>query len=266
MTQEDQMQTTPQHQQIAEALLGAYRTGEPVAPPREQLEGMTLDDAYAVQFLQEQHFVADGDPVVGRKIGLTSFAMQEQLGVDQPDFGFVTASRAHGDGAHFAPGDFISPKVEPELALVLGKDLKGPGVTLEQAIDAVASVHAALEIIDSRVANWDIKLVDTVADNASCGAIAWAAEAMDVDVAKLDEVSGSLLVDGQTLASGKGSDVMGHPVAPLAWLANVLGERGVVLSAGQVVLTGSFTAAAPVTQGSTAAAEFGELGRLEITF
>lgn len=254
------------HARLAEAFIGAYATGLPVAPPREQLEGMTLDDAYAVQLLQEKHFEDAGDRVVGRKIGLTSFAMQEQLGVDQPDFGFVTASRAHGDDAHFAPDDFISPKVEPELALVLGKDLQGPGVTLEQAIDAVASVHAALEIIDSRVANWDIKLVDTVADNASCGAIAWSAQAMDIDVAKLDEVAGSLVVDGETLSHGKGSDVMGHPAAPLAWLANVLGERGVTLAAGQVVLTGSFTGAAPVNPGSTAVADFGDLGSLTIHF
>lgn len=259
------------HQELADAFAQARRTGEPISPPRTRIESMTLDDAYEVQLLQEQAFVQAGDPVVGRKIGLTSFAMQEQLGVDQPDFGFVTRSMAAGEGHRFSPDAFIQPKVEPELALVLAHDLRGPGVTREQAIAAVGSVHAAIEIIDSRVADWDIALVDTVADNASCGAIAWASDPMDVDLAALDQVECSLRLgpagqDGEVVATGRGSDVMGHPAEPLAWLANVLGERGVTLQAGQVVLTGSFTSAFPVEQGTAATADFGPLGRVTIEF
>ncbi|GAB3623765.1 fumarylacetoacetate hydrolase family protein [Mariniluteicoccus endophyticus] len=255
-----------QHRELADAFNTARRTGEPIVPPRETLEGMEISDAYAVQLLQEADFVGSGDPVVGRKIGLTSLAMQKQLSVDQPDFGFVTESMTARDNHRFAAGEFISPKVEPELGLVLAKDLRGPGVTLEQAIDAVASVHAAIEIIDSRVADWNIRLVDTIADNASCGAIAYASEAMDVEVSATDKVECSLKINGEVVANGTGADVMGHPAEPLAWLANVLGEQGVTLKAGEVVLTGSFTGAVAVEPGTSATADFGDLGSITIHF
>ncbi|WP_026925967.1 2-keto-4-pentenoate hydratase [Granulicoccus phenolivorans] len=255
-----------QHQKFADLLLNSYVTKTPIPPLRDQIEGMTLDDAYEIQLLQEKAYVAKGDPVVGRKIGLTSLAMQQQLGVDQPDFGFVTASMVSRGDHTFAPDAFIQPKVEPELAIVLGKDLKGPGVTLEQAIEATAGAYAAIEIIDSRIEDWKISLVDTVSDNASSGGIAYALEPIDVPIPDLDKVECSLRLDGEVVASGVGTDVMGHPIQPMVWLANLLGERGITLEAGQVVMTGSFTSAFVVEHGHNATADFGELGSITLTF
>ncbi|WP_427132303.1 2-keto-4-pentenoate hydratase [Pseudarthrobacter sp. S9] len=227
---------------------------------------MTLQDAYDVQDAQLQHHLTSGRVLVGRKIGLTSLAMQKQLGVDSPDFGFFFEDMVHHDGADISASNFIQPKVEPEFGFVLKHSLQGPGVTLEQAAAAIDAVYPAIEIIDSRITDWDIKLVDTVADNASCGAIAVGSTALDVDPSVLMEISCSLVIDGQTMGTGTGADVMGNPVAPLAWLANVLGEQGVVLDSGQLILPGSFTKAEPVTAGSTAAADFGPLGKLTINF
>ena len=253
-------------QQFAEELLAATETLIPVAPLRDRLEGMTLADAYYVQTVQLEHHRAAGRVLAGRKVGLTSLAMQKQLGVDSPDFGFFFEDMVHCDGAVISASAFISPKVEPEFGFVLKHSLQGPGVTLEQAAAAIGAIYPAIEIIDSRIANWDIKLVDTVADNASCGAIAVGATPLDLDPTALLDVSCSLVIDGEVTGSGSGADVMGNPVAPLAWLANVLGEEGVALEAGQLILPGSFTKAEPVNAGSTAVADFGPLGSLTIHF
>lgn len=252
--------------QFADELLTATQAREPVAPLRDRLEGMTLQDAYDIQDLQFQHHVASGRVLAGRKVGLTSLAMQRQLGVDSPDFGFFFEDMVHYDGAKIPVTGFIQPKVEPEFGFVLKHSLQGPGVTLEQAAAAIDAVYPAIEIIDSRITDWDIKLVDTVSDNASCGAIAVGSTALDVDPADLLDVACSLVIDGEVTGSGTGRDVMGNPVAPLAWLANVLGEQGVALEAGQLILPGSFTGAMPVVADSTATADFGPLGSLTIHF
>jgi 2-keto-4-pentenoate hydratase len=253
-------------QQFAFELLTATHTLVPVMPLRNRLEGMSLQDAYDVQTVQLAQHTAAGRVLAGRKVGLTSLAMQAQLGVDSPDFGFFFEDMVHYDGAKIPVSGFIQPKVEPEFGFVLKHALQGPGVTLEQAAAAIGAVYPAIEIIDSRITDWDIKLVDTVADNASCGAIAVGSVPLDLDAAQLRDVSCSLVIDGQVTGSGTGADVMGNPVAPLAWLANVLGAEGVALDAGQLILPGSFTKAEPVTAGSTAVADFGALGSLTIHF
>lgn len=252
--------------QLAQELLTATETLVPVAPLRDRLEGMSLADAYAIQTIQLNKHAADGRVLAGRKVGLTSLAMQQQLGVDSPDFGFFFTDMVFSDGDSIPASSFISPKVEPEFGFVLKETLQGPGVTLEQAVAAIGAVYPAIEIIDSRISDWDIKLVDTVADNASCGAIVVGTTPLAVDPAALNEVSCSLQINGTTLGAGTGADVMGNPVAPLAWLANVLGEQGVALEAGQLILPGSFTKAEPVTAGSSATADFGSLGSLTIHF
>lgn len=251
---------------LASELLEATASLVPVAPLRDRFEGMTLTDSYQVQTAQLEHHVASGRVLAGRKVGLTSLAMQEQLGVDSPDFGFFFEDMVHHDGAHIAVSSFIQPKVEPEFGFVLKETLQGPGVTLEQATAAIGGVYPAIEIIDSRITDWDIKLVDTVADNASCGAIVVGSTPLDVDASALLDVTCSLVIDGGVTGSGTGADVMGDPIAPLAWLANVLGEQGVALEAGQLILPGSFTKAEPVSAGSTAVADFGPLGSLTIHF
>lgn len=266
MTPRTQLSRTEALDGFAAELLAATESLAPVAPLRDRVDGMSLADAYYVQTVQLEHHIGAGRVLAGRKVGLTSLAMQRQLGVDSPDFGFFFEDMVHHDGAKIPVSGFIQPKVEPELGFVLKETLQGPGVTLEQAAAAIDAVYPAIEIIDSRIANWDIKLVDTVADNASCGAIAVGSIPLDVDPAALLDVDCSLVIDGETLASGTGADVMGNPVAPLAWLANVLGEEGVALEAGQLILPGSFTKAEPVTAGSTAVADFGPLGSLTIYF
>ncbi|WP_285320769.1 fumarylacetoacetate hydrolase family protein [Pseudarthrobacter sp. lyk4-40-TYG-27] len=247
-------------------LLEATESLTPIAPLRNRLEGMTLADAYHVQTVQLDHHTAGGRVLAGRKVGLTSLAMQKQLGVDSPDFGFFFEDMVYGDGANIPASAFIQPKVEPEFGFVLKEKLQGPGVTVEQAAAAIDAIYPAIEIIDSRITDWDIKLVDTVADNASCGAIAVGAKPLDLDPSALLDTLCSLVIDGVVTGSGNGADVMGNPVAPLAWLANVLADEGVALEAGQLILPGSFTKAEPVTAGSTAVADFGPLGSLTIHF
>lgn len=251
---------------FADELVAAYETKIPVAPLRIRFENMTVQNAYEVQDAQLQHYLATGRVLAGRKVGLTSLAMQAQLGVDSPDFGFFFEDMVHHDDARIPASDFISPKVEPEFGFMLKETLQGPGVTLEQAEAAIGEVYPAIEVIDSRIADWNIKLVDTVADNASCGAIAVGQTPLNVAVADLTSVVCTLLIDGHRVETGTGADVLGHPVAPLAWLANVLGEQGVALEAGQLVLPGSFTKAMPVVANSSATADFGDLGALTIHF
>ncbi len=251
---------------FAAELLAATESLVPVAPVRDRVDGMNLADAYYVQTAQLEHHLGAGRVLAGRKVGLTSLAIQRQLGVDSPDFGFFFEDMVHRDGAKIPVAGFIQPKVEPELGFVLKHSLQGPGITLEQAAAAIDAVYPAIEIIDSRITNWDIKLVDTVADNASCGAIAVGTQPLDVDPSALLDVTCSLVIDGGVTGSGTGADVMGDPIAPLMWLANVLGEQGVALEAGQLILPGSFTKAEPVTAGTTAVADFGPLGSLTIHF
>lgn len=250
---------------VAAALLHAYRTRKPVEPPRESLPSLDLEGAYRIQLWQEEKLKADGTDVVGRKIGLTSLAMQQQLGVDSPDFGFFTEDLVWESGADIEVSRFISPKVEPELAFILERDLLAE-VTLDDVREAVASVHLAIEIIDSRVRDWDIRLVDTVADNASCGAVIIDHTPVDVPLDELTEVIAEMSVGGQLAGSGRGSDVMGDPLQPLVWLAGVLGHRGAPLKAGDIILTGSFCGAAPVNRGESVIVDFGPLGTISASF
>lgn len=253
------------HQQVAEDFLRAYETGQPIEPPRTTIADLDLAGAYRIQQLQEEAMVAGGRTVVGRKIGLTSLAMQKQLGVDSPDFGFFTEDLVFEDGSDIEVSRFISPKVEPELAFILSRDLAGDA-TIEDVHEAIESVHLAVEIIDSRVRDWDIRLVDTVADNASCGAIIIDRTPVDVELADLPSVTATMTVGGEVQGSGSGADVMGHPLAPLPWLAGVLAEQGVTLRKGDIILTGSFCGAAPVIAGQRVEVDYGPYGQLSATF
>lgn len=249
----------------ADALFNAYSTLEPIAPPRESIEGMTVADAYAIQQRQERAFVEAGHEIVGRKIGLTSLAMQKQLGVDSPDFGFFTDKLSFEPGRPIAVSQFISPKVEPELGFKLSRDLDA-SATFEDVVAAIESVHLAIELIDSRVRDWDIRLVDTIADNASCGAVIVDPNPANIPLDKLTEVPATMYIDGDEAGSGTGADVMGHPLRPIEWLAGVLGEMNVPLKAGQIILSGSFCGAAAVVPGQKVRVDYGEFGSLETSF
>ena len=251
----------------ADSLVRARRERVAVAPLRETYDGLDLDGAYAVQQAAAQRRRdEEGDRVVGHKVGLTSAAMQQMLGVDQPDFGHLWASDLVEDASpdarvpELAADRWVAPRVEPEVAFVLADALKGPGVTVDDVLAATRHVVASLEVIDSRVRDWDIRLVDTVADEASGGGAVLGTPAVVVDDVDLPAVEVRLLIDGEVVETGRGDAVLGHPAEAVAWLANTLGERGVALEAGHLVLPGSCTRAVPVRPGQTVRAEFAGLG------
>ena len=250
----------------ASALLDAYASRVPLAPLSATYPGLSVDDAYAVQQAQVVSWTAAGAVVKGHKVGLTSAAMQAQLGVDQPDFGVLLDSMFLPEGITAPVSRFLRPRAEPEIAFVLGRRLAGPGVTVAEALAAVDFVLPALEIIDSRIADWNITLPDTVADNASSGAVVLGSRPVkptDLDLS----LTGCLLYRGGVIAgAGAGGAVLGSPVNALVWLANTLGGRGVALEAGHVILPGSVCAAVPFGPGDTMAAAFDRIGTVSVTF
>jgi 2-oxopent-4-enoate hydratase len=256
------MASTAEIAEIADRLFEAEETGTPIAPPSRSSE-LGLRDAYAIQMRNVGRHEAAGRRLVGKKVGLTSKAMQEALGVDQPDFGHLFEDMVLADGDTIDLGRFIEPRVEPEIAFTMSSDLIGPGITPDDVRGAVAEARPALEVIDSRVADWEIGLVDTIADNASCGAVVLgpAAGWQDLDLAA---VECRLLVGGEVLETGLGSAVLGHPFAAVAWLANTLSELETPVRAGDLVLPGSCTRAVPLVAGKRAEADFGVLGTVAI--
>jgi 2-keto-4-pentenoate hydratase len=250
----------------AEVLSGAYASGVPVAPLTALYPGLTVDDAYAIQLTQVEAWQDGGARVKGHKVGLTSAAMQRQLGVDQPDFGHLLDTMFLAEGTTADSGRFCQPKAEPEIAFVLGRPLRGPGVTVAEALAAVDFVLPALEIIDSRIADWKITLPDTIADNASSGAVVLGARPVRVDALDLALTGCLLHRNGRIEGTGAGGAVLGSPVNALVWLANTLGPRGVELAAGHVVLPGSVCAAIPFGPGDTVSATFDRIGSVSVTF
>lgn len=258
--------TTEARSRAIDLLLAAYRSGEPIEPLTDRFPALTVDDAYAIQVGQVQQWQADGAVIKGHKVGLSSAVMQRQIGVDQPDFGHLTDTMFFLESQPIDPSAFLAPKVEPEIAFVLGKPLAGPGVTVAEAMAAVAFITPALEIIDSRIRDWRIKLVDTVADNASSGAVVLGSTAVPLAQVDVRLIGGVLHRNGELVGSGAGGAVLGSPLNALVWLANTLGPRGVILEAGHVVLPGSVTAAVPVTAGDVVTATFGALGSVTAKF
>jgi 2-keto-4-pentenoate hydratase len=227
---------------------------------------MTIEDAYAIQQLQLSRWLSDGRVLKGHKVGLTSAAMQQQMGVDQPDFGVLRDDMYWPEYEPIAVSQFLAPRVEPEIAFVLGRDLRGPGVTVADAIAAVDFVLPALEIIDSRIRDWRISIRDTIADNASSGGFVLGSRPVSVKGIDLRLLGCNLYGNGELVATGAGGAVLGSPVISLAWLANTLGGYGVGLPAGSVVLPGSVTRAQPVRHGDTWTADFAVLGSVTARF
>lgn len=254
---------TQQRQQVAADLLEAYR-GVTVAPPTAQFPDMSLGDAYSVQLTQVARWQQDDRRVVGFKVGLTSQAMRRALGVDEPDFGHLLHDMAVPDGGELPSHRLLQPRAEPEVAFVLASPLQGPGVTAAHVRAATETVAPALEIIDSRVTDWRITLSDTVADNGSSGLFVLGQQ-RPLDGLDLPALTCELLCDGDVLDSGLGSAVLGDPAEAVAWLANELGRRGTPLAAGQVILSGSCTAAHPILPGQRIEARFDTLGSTSVT-
>jgi len=250
----------------AETLLGAYASRLPVAPLTAVHPVLSAADAYAVQLAQVATWTANGAVVKGHKVGLTSAAMQRQLGVDQPDFGHLLDTMFLPEGTTADYGRLLQPKAEPEIAFVLDRPLRGPGVTVAEALAAVDFVLPALEIIDSRIADWKITLPDTIADNASSGAVVLGSRPVRPDSVDLALTGCLLYRNGRIEGTGAGGAVLGSPVNALVWLANTLAPLGVTLEAGHVVLPGSVCAAIPFGPGDTVSAAFDRIGSVSITF
>lgn len=253
---------------IAAELLAAYEPGAPtVAPLTSVYDGLTVDDAYAVQLIQVRRRVADGAAVIGYKVGLTSPAMQQQMGVFEPDFGHLLTGMVYAADAPVAAGRFRQPRAEPEIALVLGRDLRGPALSVADVMSAAAYALPALEIIDSRITDWRIGLVDTVADNASSGGLVLGQSPVPVPGGRDLALAGCVFRrNGRIVGTGAGAAVLGSPWHAAAWLANTLTARGVVLAAGSIILTGSITAAVPVAAGDTVTVTIDGLGSVTAVF
>jgi 2-keto-4-pentenoate hydratase len=252
----------------AERLIEAARSGVPCAPVRDLVGPTDVDAAYAVQTILRDEAVAAGRRVVGRKIGLTAPAVQAQLGVDRPDFGVLYEDMAYASGDTVPVDRLLQPKIEAEVAFELGIDLDGP-TDPDGVRAAVRRVLPALEIVDSRIAGWDITFGDTVADNASSGLYVLGentAGTHDLDALNLPSVAMTLTKDGEPASSGTGEACLGDPVSALFWLALEAHRHGDPLRAGQIVLSGALGPMVPVGPGEEIQAEITGLGSVSCTF
>ena len=222
---------------------------------------LTIDDAYAISLSILDRRLADGERVVGKKIGVTSKAVQDMLGVHQPDFGFLTNRMRVGEEISLERHGLIQPRAEAEIAFVLRSDLNGPGVTAEDVLAATESIAPCFEIVDSRIEDWKIGIVDTVADNASCGVFVLGDARVDPRGLDLPSLHCTVTKNGAPLSEGYGSAVQGSPLQAVAWLANTLGAYGVTLNAGDVILSGSLVSLAPASSGDVFEMELHGIGR-----
>jgi len=230
--------SAPTHEQLALRLRDAYSRGA-VAPMRDGLDPVDIVGAYAVQTINTRFWEAQGRRIVGRKAGLTAKAVQAQLGVDQPDFGVLFDDMRIADGGRLAPSRCLQPKAEAEIAFVLSADLPDPATTPEQVAAAVRTVHAAIEIVDSRIADWKIAFADTVADNGSSAFFVLADQGLPLAGLDLGGAAMTMTFDGAVVSTGVGAAALGHPLNAAAWLAQTLATRGEPLKAGDVLLAGA---------------------------
>jgi len=237
------------NERLAEELYSALRDRRTVSPLIERHAELTIDDAYAISLGALARRRKDGERVVGKKIGVTSKAVQDMLGVHQPDFGFLTDRMWIEGDIDIDGSGLIQPRAEAEIAFVLKEGLKGPGVTAADVVAATDYVAPCFEIVDSRIRDWKIGIVDTVADNASCGVFVIGEARLDPRGLDLPDLHVAVVKNGSPLSQGYGHAVQGDPAQAVAWLANTLGEYGVTLDAGDVILSGSLVPLEPAARG-----------------
>lgn len=248
---------------IARELRQAQATRTPCPAPRERRPELTVEEAYAIQRLNIE--ARSGERLVGYKIGLTSEAIQSWLGIDVPDFGTLTSAMAFADGAAIERTTLLQPRIEAELAFVLERELRGPGITPNDVLRATAFVLPALEVIDSRVADWQIRYVDTVADNASSGLFVCGSQPLSLASLDVRLVGMTMRHNGRIAATGAGAACLGNPLAAVAWLANALGALGTPLEAGHTILSGALGKAVPLEAGDSVEARVGP-GTVRVRF
>jgi len=252
-------------EEAAVRLREAY-SGKAVAPLRDLLGPVDVDAAYEAQLINTRFWEAQGRRIVGRKIGLTAAAVQKQLGVDRPDFGVLFQDMRIADGGVLEPGKVIQPKAEAEVALIFARDLNKRDATADDVFGAVESAVAAIEIVDSRVADWKITFADTVADNGSSAFFVLGKERKSLSGLDLYTCGMALEVNGTVASIGAGAACLGHPLNAAAWLVRTLAERAEPIKAGDIVLTGALGPMVGLTRGSHVKATIGGLGSVNFHF
>ncbi len=258
---------TPQLiEQLGDELHAALAECRMVEPLTNRHADITIEDAYAIQQRLNARRLAAGERIIGKKIGVTSQAVMNMLGVHQPDFGMLTDAMVYNEGQAIEAKTLIQPKAEGEIAFLLKRDLQGPGVTAADVLAATEGVMACFEIVDSRIRDWKIKIEDTVADNASCGVFVLGDRV--VDPRGLDLVTCGMVLEknGEVVVTGAGAATMASPLNAMAWLANTLGRLGVPLKAGEVVLSGALGAMVPVKAGDNLRVSIGGIGGCSVRF
>jgi 2-oxopent-4-enoate/cis-2-oxohex-4-enoate hydratase len=250
----------------AELLYAALRKGEVVDPLTSHHPDVTVEDAYAIQQQLMARRLQDGERIIGKKIGVTSQAVMNMLGVNQPDFGILTDAMVFNSGDPIPASSLIQPKAEGEIAFVLKHDLMGPGVTAADVLRATEGVMACFEIVDSRIRDWKIKIQDTVADNASCGVFVLSSALIDPRDVDLITCGMVLEKNGEVVVTGAGAATMNSPVNAVVWLANTLGRLGIGLKAGEIILSGALGAMVPVKAGDNLRVTIGGIGSCAVRF
>jgi 2-oxopent-4-enoate/cis-2-oxohex-4-enoate hydratase len=255
-------------QELGDELYDALRSGTVLPPLTSRQPDLTIEDAYRISRHMLERRVAGGERVIGKKIGVTSRPVQQMLNVHQPDFGFLTDAMhvANGATVSLRGAGLIQPRAEGEIAFLLAHDLAGGNVTAEDVLDATEAVMPCFEIVDSRIRDWQIKIQDTVADNASCGVFVLGDARVgprDIDLAAAEL---TMSHNGKTVATGLGSAVQGHPAAAVAWLANTLGRFGIPFRKGEIILSGSLVPLVPAAAGDRFDLSIAGIGTASIAF
>lgn len=253
-------------EQLGTELYQALVDAKTVKPLTDRHPDITIEDAYKIQQQLMKLRLNAGERVIGKKIGVTSKAVMNMLGVYQPDFGYLTDGMVYNEGQAIPVSRLIQPKAEGEIAFVLKKTLKGPGISSADVLAATEGVMACFEIVDSRIQDWKIKIQDTVADNASCGVFVLGDRLVDPRDVDLQTCGMVLEKNGDIVATGAGAAALGAPANAVAWLANTLGRLGIALEAGEVVMSGSLAIMVPVAAGDNLRVTIGGIGSCYVRF
>lgn len=251
---------------LADELMQAEKLCQSVSPITERHPELSVVDSYAIQLEVVERKRKEGKKVIGKKVGLTSKAMQQMLGVNEPDYGHLLDDMKLESGSTVSIHSFVSPKVEAEIGFVLSEDLCGPHITYVDVMMATKYVVPTIEIIDSRVADWKIKLIDTVADNGSSAKVVVGNKLSCISEVDLRTAGMSLCKNNNLVATGAGAAALGHPAQAIAWLANKLSEFHISLKAGELILPGALSGAIAVERGDKIRADFGSLGAVSVNF
>jgi len=252
---------------LGDELYDALTHRRMVEPLTERESDISIEDAYHISLRMVNRRVEAGESIIGKKIGVTSKAVQTMLNVHQPDFGYLTDRMVYGNGDEMPVSErLIQPRAEGEIAFLLKRDLFGPGVSNADVLRATEAVIPCFEIVDSRIRDWKIKIQDTVADNASCGLFVLGDSA--VDPRRVDLATAGMVVEknGEIISTGAGAAALGSPVNCVAWLANTLGRFGIPLKAGEVILSGSLVPLEPIKAGDSMRVDIGGIGSASVRF